>query len=132
MNSYASLSRSVPKLRRCGKAIHRGLCLALLLLGPAHAQYYDVIRFRQNDPFLFCHDGYEPIRANACWYPLPPYTGGLAWDYTWICDPPNQYGRPWTDRDDSALVQYKTVCPHAITSGEWSGSGSPAAAPTPH
>lgn len=103
-----------------------GLAFAL----PAAAQFYEPLQFRSNDPFLFCHDGYEPIQANACWIPLPPYTG--AWIMTGVCNPPNQYGRSWTDRDMLALEQYFTVCPQARNSGEWSGNGAPQSTPFQH
>ena len=48
------------------------------------------------------------------------------------CDPPNPYGKPWTKDDTLSLAQYKTVCPKAISSGRWEGSGRPEYTPIRH
>lgn len=96
--------------------------MVLLLLGfalPAGAQM-TVAPYRDNDPFVFCTQGYEITPAMMCWIPLPPYTGGT-WMFTGLCDPPNYYGRPWTARDTQALFLYETVCPIAIKPGAWTG-----------
>lgn len=108
--------------------------IAMLALGfalPATAQVMSVAPFRDNDPFVFCTQGYELTVAQECWTPLPPYTTG---DYmlTGICDPPNYYGRSWTDRDWTALYLYETVCPIAVVPGAWMGVGTGAQAPVEH
>jgi hypothetical protein len=104
--------------------------IALSASLPAFAQYYEPLQFRANDPFVFCHYGYEPLPINACWIPISPYTGEFV--LTGMCDPPNTYGRPWTARDTQALQQYVTACPAAVNSGEWSGSGDPQTTPFQH
>ena len=97
---------------------------------PAFGQFYEPLQFRANDPFVFCRHGYEPVILNACWIPVSPETG--TWIFTGICDPPNTYGRPWTARDSLALQQYVRVCPQAISSGEWQGSGDSQSTPFQH
>lgn len=107
--------------------------IVLLALGfafPVFAQM-SVAPFRDNDPFIFCSQGYETTVAAECWVPLPPYTTG-AYAYTGICDPPNEYGRSWTDRDYQALYLYQTVCPIAGKSGAWVGAGDGSQSPYSH
>ena len=44
------------------------------LSGVTFAQsYYEFIRYRSNDPFVFCTQGYKEIPAQACWVPVAPY-----------------------------------------------------------
>jgi hypothetical protein len=75
--------------------------------------------YRQNDPFVFCTQGYETNWAQMCWYPTDPITA--AWLPTGICRPPNPYGRPWYSRDIQALALYQRVCPRALKPGSWKG-----------
>lgn len=48
----------------------------------------ETLRYRTNDPFLFCTRG--QINDDKYWWPLPPYTG--AYIMSPACDPPNTYG----------------------------------------
>lgn len=48
------------------------------------------------------------------------------------CSPPNQYGKSWTQDDWNSLYQYQRVCPQAINSGRWDGSGRPEQVPNSH
>jgi hypothetical protein len=87
--------------------------------------------YRQNDPFVFCTQGYEVNWAQMCWYPTDPITA--AWLPTGICRPPNPYGRPWYPRDNQALALYIRVCPKALKSGTWEGhNGLPQNTPFAH
>lgn len=91
--------------------------------------FYQELRYRQNDPFVFCTQGQDTM--DTCWIPLPPYTG--AWTYTGICDEPNEYGRSWYQRDRDSLKQYMEVCPQAMESGDWDGrGGAPENSPSRH
>lgn len=110
--------------------------IGLLALGaafPLAAQVLSVAPFRDDDPFIFCSQGYEMKVAEECWVPVYPYTTGV-YLYTGICDPPNKYGRSWTDRDYAALSLYQTVCPVALTTtpGPWTGTGTGAETPLVH
>ena len=88
------------------------------------------LRYRSNDPFVFCRYGYKEFPGDACWVPIPPYTGALA--YTGACDPPNEYGRSWNNEDTDAKAQYLAICPQAVTSGEWKGQGDGTETPFKH
>jgi hypothetical protein len=92
------------------------------------AGYYEPLRYRSNDPFLFCTKGQQ--NADKCWVPLPPYTG--AYMMMPYCDPPNTYGKPWTQADYDSLQQYQSVCPRADNSGNWEGRGQPESTPFTH
>ena len=109
--------------------------IALAALGfsvPALAQVaQSVAPFRDDDPFIFCPQGYETTVAAECWVPVTPYTTRV-YAYTGFCDPPNEDGRPWTDRDYQALSLYMTVCPQALKSGSWAGPGTGAESPYAH
>lgn len=115
--------------------MRRWIALALLLWsGAINAQssgYYETIRYRADDPFLFCTQGQDPKRyPERCWIPLPPYTGNyMMMPY---CDPPNTYGKSWTQADWDSLSQYQSVCPKARTSGGWEGGGRPEQTPFTH
>lgn len=100
--------------------------VGLLVAMQAGAQ--QVLRYRMNDPFLFCTHGQDRRLAPApCWIPLPPYTGNfMPMPY---CDPPNTYGKSWSQADIDSLQQYVSICPQALTSGPWGGPGAPDAAP---
>lgn len=114
------------------KIFHK-LIVSLTLIFPlvASAQsYYEFIRYRNNDPFVFCHFGYKEIPATACWVPVAPYLG--QWTYTGVCRPPNKYGRNWNNEDHDSLNQYERICPHALKSGGWEGQGNPQSTPMPH
>lgn len=103
------------------------------LSGVTFAQsYYEFIRYRSNDPFVFCTQGYKEIPAQACWVPVAPYLG--QWMYTGVCRPPNKYGRNWDFEDHDSLSQYERICPHAMQSGTWEGrtGGLPQMTPFKH
>ncbi len=104
-----------------------------LSAGAAIAQssgFYETIRYRNNDPFLFCTKGYEMTIAQMCWVPLDPQSG--TWTYTGVCRPPNKYGRDWNERDYDALSQYQRICPRAMGQGPWEGPGDPSQSPFTH
>lgn len=97
----------------------------------AAAQMGMGLTYRAGDPFLFCHDGQDTRIAPArCWWPIPPYTGAYFPDPS--CDPPDTYGRPWTQDDYNSLAQYLAICPQAMTSGEWGGHGQANMTPFSH
>ena len=106
--------------------------VAMMLCAQAHAHqdgFYEELRYRQDDPFLFCTRGQDTW--DTCWKPIKPYTG--AWIYTGICDEPNPKGRSWYQRDRDSLQQYMEVCPQAVSSGSWDGrGGSPENSPSKH
>lgn len=89
---------------------------------------YEQLRYRSNDPFVFCTEGQKTL--TKCWWPMPPYTG--AYMRNPGCAPENEYGPEWTVADYDSLDQYLSVCPAAISSGSWKGSGSPASTPFQH
>jgi hypothetical protein len=74
--------------------------------------------YRQNDPFVFCTEGWSEQRAQACWWPSPPYTTGM-YIMNPSCRPPNKYGRDWSSDDYRALSLYQSVCPRALKNGSW-------------
>ena len=93
----------------------------------ADKQPYERLRYRQDDPFVFCKQGpsieHNEIQSPKCWVPLPPYTG--AWTVTYLCRPENYYGaRNWQQADYDSLNHYLSVCPKAHTSGDWKARGS--------
>jgi hypothetical protein len=95
----------------------------VMVSGLAAAQstgYYEPLRYRADDPFVFCTQGQDKNKyPDRCWWPLPPYTGNFMPDPT--CNPPNQYGRSWTKADWDSLAQYQRVCPQARQNGDWEG-----------
>ena len=109
------------------------LSLAFVALN-ASAQsvgYYEPLRYRDNDPFVFCTQGQDlKLNPAPCWKPLPPYTGNHMWMP--YCRPPNPYGKDWTDEDWDSYFQYLRVCPAAIKSGRWEGEGRPESSPYEH
>lgn len=108
--------------------------IAVIASGVALAQqkgYYEQLRYRKNDPFVFCTQGasieHNEIQSPKCWVPLPPYTG--AWTPTYLCRPENYYGaRNWQQADYDSLNQYMSVCPQARTSGSWTSRNGQGAA----
>lgn len=101
---------------------------SLLAATQVHAQ---MLRYRLGDPFVFCTQGQDRTIAPApCWLPMPPYTGAYA--MMPYCDPPNAYGKSWSAADTDSLKQYLVICPLALTSGPWSGAGSPDMVPFKH
>lgn len=90
--------------------------------------YYEYIKYRSNDPFVFCTEG-QGI-PSECWWPLPPYTGNNMWNPA--CDPPDPYGKPWTSDDTISYGQYLSVCPMAMKSGSWNGTTPAASSPFQH
>ena len=104
--------------------------IAWIALATAITASAQELRYRSNDPFVFCRYGYKETVAQMCWVPIPPYTG--AWAYTGVCDPPNKYGRSWNNEDYDAQNQYLSICPQAINSGEWKGAGDGTENPFKH
>lgn len=104
--------------------------IALLIAGSAIADdgYYKFLRFRKNDPFLFCTYGLE--RVDKCWIPVSPASG--TWTYTGLCDEPTEDMRPWDNDDRESLDLYIEVCPKANGQGSWSGAGDGSNVPTSH
>lgn len=100
--------------------------MALLAVEAVNAQsnaFYKELYYRRNDPFLFCTRGMDI--PDPCWVPMAPFTGQYM--LTGICDPPNQYGRSWTQDDTFALKQLEEICPQAQQSGTWDSKGGDAA-----
>lgn len=111
--------------------------LFLALSSQATAQsggYYEDIDYRDNDPFVFCTEGWKRNGNywSTAWEPVPKYTGPWMphWPL-WCSIPttscPENYGyyrpRDWTQDDLDAWEQYMRVCPAAIKSGKWTGQG---------
>lgn len=115
-----------------GAMLRTGLLAMIALSNAASAQsgFYETIRYRDNDPFLFCTKGYEMTIAQMCWIPLNPQSG--TWTYTGVCRPPNKYGRDWNERDYDALWQYERICPQAMGQGGWEGPGDGSQSPYTH
>ncbi|MBS0451784.1 MAG: hypothetical protein JSS14_10765 [Proteobacteria bacterium] len=104
--------------------------IAWIALATTLAAGAQELRYRSNDPFVFCRYGYKENVLEACWVPAPPYTG--AFTLTGVCDPPNEDGRPWNNEDHDAQNQYLAICPQAVTSGEWKGPGDGTETPFKH
>lgn len=103
------------------------IAASLLFSAAAGAQNYDFIRYRNNDPFVFCTQGMKiPF---PCWVPIAPYTGEFI--YTGLCHP-NPDGRPWDQQDYDALGQLTAICPKAKKSGGWKGAGDGSTSPSVH
>lgn len=110
-------------------SVRKWMFLAAAFCTAANAQgFYQELQHRTNDPFVFCTYGQRILVP--CWKPLPPFTGN--WMLTGACNPPNQYGRSWTNDDTQAFAEYLTVCPQAMTSGDWNGNGDGTSVPIPH
>ncbi|MFC3656828.1 hypothetical protein FZ025_00430 [Xanthomonas hyacinthi] len=108
------------------------LCVSFCLAGNALAQSVnapqETLRYRDNDPFVFCTEGQK--NPDKCWMPLPPYTGNyMTMPY---CQPVDPYGKPWTPQDYDSLGQYQRVCPRALKSGSWTGPKPANMSPTAH
>lgn len=97
----------------------------------AEGGYYSPLSYRSNDPFVFCTQGQDrQINPAPCWIPLPPYTGAfMTMPY---CQPVNPYGQPWSADDTNSFQEYMRVCPAAMRSGRWEGSGRPESSPFRH
>lgn len=125
--------QSSARKRPAGLLCNSAALVSALLAGAVSAQpagTYEVIQFRENDPFLFCTKGYDRTFAEMCWIPVSPASG--TWMYTGVCRPPNQYGRDWKQRDYLALSQYQRICPKAMGQGPWEGSGDGSQSPNSH
>jgi hypothetical protein len=117
------------RFRGAASLLRGSTFLAAVLCTGVHAQgFYQALQHRANDPFVFCTYGQKI--AIPCWKPLPPFTGN--WMFTGACNPPNQYGRSWTNDDIQAFAEYLTACPQAMTSGDWNGNGDGTSVPVPH
>ena len=84
------------------------------------------LTYREGDPFLFCEtwnggQGWKNA-PEQCWVPLDPASGTITM-MPW-CDPPNPYGKTWSDDDYKSLAQYQYICPKAIQSGTWDNENS--------
>ena len=105
------------------------IALACVVFSATAGSQYVPLRYRDNDPFVFCRYGMKI--PDPCWVPIPPYTG--QWMYTLVCDPPNYPdGRSWTPEDTDALTQLETVCPMTSSSGSWKGGGTGENSPYAH
>jgi hypothetical protein len=104
------------------------IALACIMFSATAGAQYETLRYRDNDPFVFCRYGMKIL--DPCWIPIPPYTG--AWMYTGLCDPPNEYGRSWTAQDYDALHQLERVCAMTSSSGPWKGGGTGENSPYSH
>lgn len=100
--------------------------------GSTGGAFYEFIRYRDNDPFLFCTDGQDPEKfPDRCWWPVAPFTGAFMMNP--ICRPPNPYGKDWTEADWDSLGQYLSVCPMAGgKSGTWNGKSGKQPNMVPH
>lgn len=98
--------------------------LAFLLPISARSDTFLPIPFRDNDPFVFCTQGWSPFKVDMGWIPAPPYTTGLIIPLhpTWW----------WSPQDWSALWYYQVVCPGALVPGAWTGPEPPQVAPVFH
>ena len=99
--------------------------------------YYEQIRFRDNDPFVFCTQGIkdnprawspdQPIRAlwrlTPGYCPVPSTGTCPVYPYTF---------KSWSQNDFNALRQYMSVCPQAEKEGRWRGKGKPENSPYSH
>ncbi|MCB2018289.1 MAG: hypothetical protein KDF54_12390 [Hydrogenophaga sp.] len=100
--------------------------------GSTGGAFYEFIRYRDNDPFLFCTDGQDPEKfPDRCWWPVAPFTGAFMMNP--ICRPPNPYGKDWTEADWDSLGQYLRVCPMAGgKSGPWNSNSGKQPNMVPH
>jgi hypothetical protein len=100
--------------------------------GSTGGAFYEFIRYRDNDPFLFCTDGQDPEKfPDRCWWPIAPFTGAFMMNP--ICRPPNPYGKDWTSADWDSLGQYLRVCPMAGgKSGPWNSKSGKQPNMVPH
>lgn len=117
------------------------LFLAVLMTAQcAHAAdkaYYENIRFRDDDPFVFCTRGIkdnprawspqQPIRAlwrlTPGYCPVPTTGTCPVYPYTY---------KQWSNNDVNSLQQYMSVCPRAESEGRWRGNGKPENSPYSH
>ena len=102
--------------------------LALCCVPAVHAQsaYYETLRYRSDDVFVFCTQGRkENPRA---WKPISPFTGGMAWiplppycpvPSTGNCPVYPYTYRSWSQDDMASWQQYERVCPHGEQPGKW-------------
>lgn len=102
--------------------------VAVADVGPAD------LTFRSSDPFLFCHEGQDITKKpDRCWWPVAPYTGGMAFVNAPWCQPEDPEGKAWDSDDTLSMQEYQLVCPVAGTSGEWKGTpGGESRDPTQH
>jgi hypothetical protein len=100
--------------------------------GSTGGAFYEFIRYRDNDPFLFCTDGQDPEKfPDRCWWPVAPFTGAFMMNP--ICRPPNPYGKDWTNADWDSLGQYLRICPMAGgKSGTWNSKSGRQPNMVPH
>ncbi len=103
----------------------------------ADKPYYEQIRFRDNDPFVFCTQGIkdnprawspdQPVRAlwrlTPGYCPVPSTGPCPIYPYTY---------QRWSDNDVNSLQQYMSVCPQAKREGRWRGKGKPENSPYSH
>lgn len=100
--------------------------LALVLVSlQANAQQH--FTYRDDDPFVACYHG--QIEDDRCWSPIDHLNTWLASPW---CDPPNYWGKSWTEADYRTLGEYTTICKDAIQDGNWKGPGDGTKVPRPH
>ncbi|MFT4198982.1 MAG: hypothetical protein QM601_13960 [Pseudoxanthomonas sp.] len=94
------------------------------------AGMYEALRYRMDDPFVFCTYGQR--NDDKCWIPTD-HLGGWMFNLPAFCDPPFYfYGKQWTSADVDSLIQYGRVCPNARQDGSWGGQGDPQDVPVSH
>ncbi len=130
-NAAAGPRAGTARMRRLAAgALMVALSAASFGLG-AEGGYYSPLSYRSNDPFVFCTQGQDrQVNPTPCWIPMPPYTGAfMVMPY---CVPVNPYGMQWSADDTKSFQEYLRVCPAALSSGRWEGSGRPETSPFQH
>lgn len=131
--------------------MHWGILIIFLLASKAYAQNDIGYRkdSRQDDPFVFCTEGWKRNGnwGDTAWNPRYPFTGREAWTphfLPWCPVPhpgntkcPVSFGwfqpRPWTNDDWEGWLKYESVCPQGKQYGDWQGQGGAAKdSPTSH
>lgn len=107
-----------------------GAVLLALHVSAQDSAYYEELRYRKDDPFVFCTYGQKS--EGKCWVPTD-HLGAWMYNLPAYCDPPYYpYGKSWTQEDYDSLDQYISTCPHAESDGSWKGQGDPQNTPENH
>ena len=101
-------------------------CFGLLFVSINSAA--QVLTYRSNDPFVFCRYGIK--NEDRCWWPVSPYVGQFMLNPA--CDPPDPYGKTWSNDDTVSFIEYGAICPIAKDSGSWKGRGDGTESPFSH
>lgn len=105
----------------------------------AQSGYYEQLRWRSNDPFVFCRYGLR--QTPRAWFPsgVPNYAYGPPMPTPGYCPYPLQVCpypftalRGWSVDEINAYYTYLRVCPQARDSGRWEGSGNGTTSPSSH